>query len=133
MLAMRRRGALPVRMSVFDGKQGLVELFGAGSTDTVDVPKIFNHCFRINRIKKNSFSYKGNIDSKVCLFKIDTGSDVSVVNEKLIRGSKRRYVMKNCFLKYPTGETIPVKYSYCRDKVREVFFEYSDVGREHFR
>jgi len=63
---------------------------GAGSTDTVD--------------------YKGNIDGETCLFKIDTGSDVSVVNEKLIRGPKRCYVMENCYLKYPTGETIPVKY-----------------------
>jgi len=100
-------------MSVFDGKQGLVEFYGAGSADTIDAPRIFNHCFRISKIKKNSFTYKGNIDGEICLFKIDTGSDVSVVNGKLIRGPKRRYEMENCYLKYPTGKTIPVKYSYC--------------------
>jgi len=102
-------GALPVRMPVFDGKQGLVELYGAGSTKMADAPEI-EPCFRISRPKKSSFVYKGFLDWKICLFKIDTGSDVSVASERVIKGPKRRFEVKNCFLKYPTGETIPVKY-----------------------
>jgi len=42
MLAMRRRGALSFGISVFDGKQGLVELHGAGSTNIADAPRIVN-------------------------------------------------------------------------------------------
>jgi len=96
-------------MSVFGGKQGLVELRGAGSTIMAEAPGIVNQCFRISRIKKSFFCYKGIIDGKTCLFKIDTGSDVSVVNERLIGGSKFRFEIENCFLRYPTGETISVK------------------------
>ncbi|KMQ84239.1 retroviral aspartyl protease family protein [Lasius niger] len=84
VLAMWRSGALPIRMPIFNGKQG--------------------------RIKKNSFYYKGNLDGDNCLFKIDTGSDVLVVNEKVIIGPKQRYEINNCCLKYPTGETISVSY-----------------------
>jgi len=97
-------------MSVFSGKQGLVELRGAGSTIMAEAPGIVNQCFRISRIKKNFFCYKGFIDGKTCFFKIDTGSDVSVVSERLIGGSKSRCKIENCFLRYPTGETISVKF-----------------------
>lgn len=106
---MWRGGTLSIRMSVFVGKQGLIELRGADSTKMADAPRI-EQCFRISKFKRNLFCYKGFLDWKTCLFKIDTGSDVSVTSEKVIKGPKRRFKVKNCFLKYPTGETIPVKY-----------------------
>lgn len=104
-------GALSFGMSVFVGKQSLVELLGAGSTKIVDAPKI-SQCLKISRISriKNFFSYKGKLDGELCIFKIDTGSDVSVLSEKLVRGPKEHFEVENCFLKYPTGETITVKY-----------------------
>lgn len=41
---------------------------------------------------------------------MDTGPDVSVVSERMIGRPKRCYEIENYFLKYSTGEIIPVKY-----------------------
>ena len=95
-------------MSIPFGKQGLVELRGAGLTNYVIAPYDIQ-CSRISRIK-NNFFYKGNLDGGICKFRIDTGSDVSILNERLIRGPKEYLEIKNSSLRYPTGETIQVKY-----------------------
>lgn len=92
LFGLRFIGTFPVRMSIisFWGKQGLFELFGANSTVRNNVPETVNHSlvnknfYRISRITfKNSFNYKGKVDRKECVFKIDTGSNVSILNKKL--------------------------------------------------
>jgi len=60
------------------------------------------------------FYIKGRINKRSCTFKIDTGSDVILIREKLLEFSKQRET--RCFenrsfnLKYSTGERIPVKF-----------------------
>jgi len=63
---------------------------------------------RINRMKQdfNDFSFKGRLDGKNCFFKIDTGSDVSILSKRLAQNGKRRIINENCYLRYPTGEKI---------------------------
>jgi len=45
------------------------------------------------------------LDGKNCFFKIDTGSDVSILSKRLVQKGKRRINNENC-LRYPTGEKI---------------------------
>lgn len=61
----------------------------------------------ICRIGQDNFYYDGKIDGKKCSFKIDT--DVSIFNEKLVNRNMRKIRIKNCNLRYPTGEKILVK------------------------
>jgi len=50
------------------------------------------------------------MDKRVCIFKIDTGSYVSVISSRLIDSSKQRISLDcSCCLKYPTGEEVSVK------------------------
>lgn len=42
------------------------------------------------------------------MFKIDTGSDVSILNRNLVGDFKSKIFVGNCCLKYPTGEEVPV-------------------------
>jgi len=94
----------------------LVELSGAGSTHSYKAPPQSREylssikgksCKR--KEKKNCF--EGLIDKQVCIFKIDTGSDVSVISSRLIDSSKRRIPLdRSCCLKYPTGEEVAVKF-----------------------
>lgn len=106
---MRRRGSLPIRMPFLDGKQGLVELRGAGLTNCENAPNVLC-CSRISKIK-NNFCYKGNLDGQICYFKIDTGSDVSILNEKFIESPKKYFEINNSCLRYPTGESFKVKFN----------------------
>jgi len=55
------------------------------------------------------FYYTGQLDNKGCIFKIDTGSDISIVNRNLIPFNKVKYKISNCSLRYPTGEKVIVK------------------------
>jgi hypothetical protein len=41
----------------------------------------------LNENNKN-FYFHGKIDEKDCSFKIDTGSDISIINEKFVFGKK---------------------------------------------
>jgi len=60
--------------------------------------------------KTKSFCYKGLIDKRVCIFKIDTGSDILIINSKLIDSSKQRIPLDcSCCLKYPTGKEVSVE------------------------
>jgi len=56
-----------------------------------------------------NFYYKGELEGKDCSLKIDTGSDVSLVNEKFIQKNKERLPIKERNLKYLTGERVPFK------------------------
>ncbi|KYM96895.1 hypothetical protein ALC62_12432 [Cyphomyrmex costatus] len=70
-----------------------------------------NHCanqysFRVNRIKNDlrDFCYKGEIDNKPRIIKIDTGSDISIVNDNFVEFDKPKIGIENCYVKYPTEE-----------------------------
>jgi len=50
------------------------------------------------------------VGGKLCFFKVDTGSDVSILNRKLVNFSKGRLPLGNIFPKYPTGERVAVQF-----------------------
>lgn len=66
--------------------------------------------FNVNRINNNcdNFCFAGKIDKNKCVFKIDTGSDISILNSRLVRAEKKRIHVENCNLRYPTGEKVSV-------------------------
>ena len=76
-----------------------------------------NEYFNVSNVNVSDFSvpshknfyYKGKLERKNCCFKIDTGSDVSLVNERFIDKNKKRLAVKEINLKYPTGERVPFK------------------------
>jgi len=49
------------------------------------------------------------LDDEMCSFKIDTGSDVSILSNRLAWKQKRKIVNENCYLRYPTEEKVFVK------------------------
>jgi len=99
------------------GKLGLVDLFER-STNEDQNPK-FNFSF-LKRVKRLSedFCYKGKLNGKECLFgllcllyyRVDTGSDVSIISNKFINGTERKINVGNCKLRYPTGENVSIKF-----------------------
>jgi len=95
-------------MSQQRGKLGLVDLLGERSICESQPPKVSYFC--LNRVKRlnEDFCYKGKLNGKICSFRIDTGSDVSIVNEKFIEGTERKFDIKGCKLRYPTGENVSV-------------------------
>jgi len=94
----------------------LVELSGADSTYSYEAPlqprKYLSSVKEKNcKRKGKKFCFEGLIDKRVCMFKIDTGSDVSVISSRLIDSSKRRIPLeRSCCLKYPTGEEVSVHF-----------------------
>ena len=65
----------------------------------------------VNRIKNNDyFIYRGKIDNKECSFKVDTGSDVSIINSKFVDKEKRKICKNFVNLRYPTGEKVRVEF-----------------------
>ena len=67
------------------------------------------NCYRISRVKcTDYFTYRGCVNEKECKFRIDTGSDVSLINKELARGLEQRVSMDKNILRYPTGEEVPV-------------------------
>jgi len=120
------RGAFPVGVSRQTGKQGIVELGGVSSAKTERSPQIIysvNNCScniiddicccdvhvtnQFSNLK--DFYFTGQLDNKNCIFKIDTGSDISIVNRNLITSNKVKYKLNNCSLRYPTGEKVIIK------------------------
>jgi len=67
--------------------------------------------FRNNKTENNlkEFCFVGQLHNKNCIFKIDTGSDISIVNRNLIALNKVKYELNNCSLRYPTGEKVVIK------------------------
>jgi len=90
------------------GKLGLVDLFGERSTNEGQTPK-FNYSYlkRVKRLNED-FCYKGKL--KVCSFRVDTGSDVSIINNKFIEGTERKFDVGDCKLRYSTGENVSVEF-----------------------
>jgi len=99
----------------------LVELIGASSTKERNVPKGVEKVFRVNK-NADPFVFRGKINGKYCDFKLDTGSDVTVINPKLIDVSGKHIPVKNERLRYPTGEKVPVKF---RSQVKVELGKYS--------
>lgn len=58
--------------------------------------------------KSNNFYFTRKIDAKPCKFKLDTSSDISIVNEKFIKPPRRVEEVKDNFLVYSTEEKVPV-------------------------
>jgi hypothetical protein len=58
---------------------------------------------------KKHFSYWGFFNEKKCLFKTDTGSDVSIVSQKFINSKKNGLALGNYRLRYASGEMVPIK------------------------
>jgi len=136
MLGVWERGAFLVGVSGKTGKQGVVELCGMSSTGTEKslqhvyfINNCFNKCyniiddccynvhvtnqfsFRNDKIENNlkNFCFAGQLDNKNCIFKINTGSDISIVNRNLIASIKVKFELNNCSLRYPTEEKVVVK------------------------
>lgn len=84
---MRKSRTFPIGLSRGKGKLELVELCGESSAQNKNSPGID---FNVSSIKTalNYFIYEGKINEKNCSFRIDTGSDVSVVNSKFVDKKK---------------------------------------------
>ena len=69
-------------------------------------------CFLVNRVHKvfKDYCYTGFLNNKECIFKIDTGSDVSLINRKFVREGERRFPVFGRRFKYPTGEDVMVDF-----------------------
>lgn len=68
--------------------------------------------FNINGIKsrENYFTYVEKLNGEKCSFKVDTGSDISILNISNLVSEKKRIFLENCCLRYPTGERVPIDY-----------------------
>jgi len=62
-------------------------LRGAGSAGKR--APIKQYSYGIGRIvaEGNPFCFKGTVDGKLCFFKVDTGSDVSILSRKFLEGA----------------------------------------------
>lgn len=96
----------------------MVELFGTGTTGVQKTSGKLENFSNENRIVKNKlFNVKGTIDEKKCVFRIDTGSDVSIIGSKFVKTSGSQILLRNsCQLKYPTGKDVPVKFKTDRNR-----------------
>jgi len=92
------------------GKLGLVDLLGERPTYESQSPKVNYFCLDKVKQLNEDFCYKGKLNGKICSFRIDTGSDVSIINNKFIEGTERKFDVKNCKLRYPTGENVSVSF-----------------------
>lgn len=54
------------------------------------------------------FELNGYLDRKSWIFKINSSSDVTIINCRFIDSDHRKIFLIDKFLKYPTGENDPV-------------------------
>ncbi|KYN50245.1 hypothetical protein ALC62_05961, partial [Cyphomyrmex costatus] len=47
---------------------------------------------------------------KPCIFKIDTDSDISIINQNFLKFDRQKMEVCNCYVRYPTEEQVLVKY-----------------------
>jgi len=107
MLDMWKERALSVSVP---GKQELVDLYGGRSTNPVDSPRISSIFKKDKRLVSENFCFSGRLNGEKCLFRIDTGSDVSILNKKFARGGERGLRKENFKIRYPTGEEVPIEF-----------------------
>jgi len=55
------------------------------------------------------FCVSGFVNGQKCVFKVDTGADVTLIRRNFLRGLKRVPLAGSITLKYPTGEKVPVE------------------------
>jgi hypothetical protein len=93
------------------GKLGIAELCRVVSQSSAE-KEMFKKKFSLksNFMQKNNFCFRGFVDDQPCIFKIDTGSDVSVLNKRFVKENKQRVFVKHCNLRYPTGEEVPIDF-----------------------
>ena len=67
---------------------------------------------RVCRVLRNlmAFEFDGSVDKKSCILKIDSGTDVTILNFKFVEPRCHRIPLNGPNLKYPTGENIPIKF-----------------------
>ena len=99
------------------GKLGHAKLSGASLTfnkqapnhDAVE-PNGSNTCvYRVLRNLK-AFEFYDSMDKKSCILKIDSGSDMTILNSKFLEPRCHRIPLDGLHLKYPTGEDVPIKF-----------------------
>ena len=78
-------------MSRNPGKCGVVDLAGVRSARVNNTPENLGREKCVSKVKGNSrdFYFKKKADGKDCLFRIDTGSDVSLINSKFVEKEKK--------------------------------------------
>jgi len=75
------------------------------------VNRLPKNCFNLRSVNcyRKDFCFEGKLNKKKCLFRVDTGSDVSIVNCKFIENFERKLSINDCGLRYPTGEDVVVE------------------------
>lgn len=87
-------------------KLNFVEWYGVGSTNRAKTPNIN---FKLRRVQNRElFCYERKLNGKSREFKIDMGSDVSILSSNLMNNLEIRNVEKNIRIVYPTGEIVPI-------------------------
>jgi len=77
--------------------------------------------FQVNK-NVDPFVFRGKINGKYCDFKLDTGSDVTVINPRLVDVNEKHIPVENERLRYPIREKVPVKF---RSHVKVELGKYS--------
>lgn len=97
----------------------LIEFGGVGSSDGKNAPNV--KCFEQNILEQEiknvinnysiskDFCYVGRLDGKRCSFKIDMGSDVSIVSSKFVKKGKKRLEAGMKILNIPLGRKFLLK------------------------
>ena len=99
------------------GKLGHVKLSGASLTFNKQAPhhdavELNGSNIRVCRVLRNLkvFEFDGSVDKKSCILKIESGSDVNILNSKFVEPRRHRILLDGLNLKYPTGEDVPIKF-----------------------
>ncbi|KYN09428.1 hypothetical protein ALC57_18460, partial [Trachymyrmex cornetzi] len=72
------------------------------------------------------FCFQGEVNNKRCILRIDTGSDVSILNDNLIESNQCKIKIDNCSLTYPTGEKVSINYKvHTKVRLRSYLVEIS--------
>lgn len=59
---------------------------------------------------RQCFCFRGALDGKPCTFRIDTGSDVTLVSKRFVDPTSSPLSFEEFNLRYPTGEQVPVTF-----------------------
>lgn len=57
-------------------------------------------------MRNNDYCFQGRLDGKPYIFKIDTGSDVSMISKRLVKAPRKLIEIKDSCLSYLTGEMV---------------------------
>lgn len=114
MLAMWFYGTFPCRMSFTltcweRRKLGIAEFCRKISQAKKLEIKRKNFSVKSFRVQNNNFCFRGFVDDQPFIFKIDTGSDVSIFSRRYVKENKQQIFVRDCNLKYPTKKEVPVE------------------------